>query len=61
MPSIYIAIHCLTAQEAVDIKNWNCSTSIVGNDVNLPLIESLANPGKTRVKVCISESARHLP
>ena len=41
------AIQCLTEQEANDVeKIWNRPVFIVGNGVNLPLVETLASPGK---------------
>ncbi|OUL36004.1 hypothetical protein BV372_08885 [Nostoc sp. T09] len=40
------AIHCLSEEEAVDVKNlWNHPAFVVGNGVNIPAHEMLANPG----------------
>lgn len=41
-----VALHCLTEQEAADVKVWNRPIFVVGNGVDLPPLETLGNPGK---------------
>ncbi|NWF58824.1 MAG: glycosyltransferase [Fischerella sp.] len=41
-----MALHCLTEQEAADVKAWNRPVFVVGNGVDIPPVEALANPGK---------------
>lgn len=40
------AIHCLTEEEAADVKEWNRPVFIVGNGVDLPPLEMLTHPAK---------------
>jgi len=40
------AIHCLTEREAIDVRAWGCPAFVVGNGVDLPPADHLAQPGR---------------
>jgi len=42
------AVHCLTEREAADVRAWGCPTFVVGNGVELPPPDHLAQPSRDR-------------